>query len=60
MTDPEDGARVVFVGAKGDTGNGGIGRLRMMIEWEDGATEPFDDFLADQYIESTKTWIVSR
>ena len=57
---PGDEDRVVFMGSKGDSGNGGVGRVRMMIEWDDGALEPLADFAVDQYIEHTKTWIVSR
>jgi hypothetical protein len=59
-SDPQDGARVVFMGDKHDSGNGGVGRVRMVIEWEDGAIDPFNGFTVDQYIESTQTWIVSR
>jgi hypothetical protein len=56
----QDGERVVFMGQQGDCANGTCGHLRLMIEWEDGASEPFKDFIVDQHIEYTRTWIVSR
>lgn len=53
-----DKGRVVYMGAKGDAGNGGEGEVVFMVRWADGSLEKWRDYYVKEYNDATRTWII--